>query len=94
VSGPDSPIDSTTAASSATALDLAGLARRPGDYQLIVSSSMLAGLVVGLIVSGWILAVLLTLATPLVATKYLTFRTGRRRAAFADQLDDSLQLLR
>jgi tight adherence protein B len=55
---------------------------------------MLAGLVVGLIVSGWILAVLLTLATPLVATKYLTFRTGRRRAAFADQLDDSLQLLR
>ena len=77
----------------ATALDLAGLALRPGDYQLIVSSSMLAALAVGLIVSGWILAVLLTLATPLVATKYLTFRTGRRRAAFADQLDDSLQLL-
>jgi tight adherence protein B len=77
----------------ATALDLAGLALRPGDYLLIVSSSMLAALAVGLIVSGWILALILALAAPLVATKYLTFRSSRRRAAFADQLDDSLQLL-
>ena len=77
----------------ARALDLAGLATRPGDYLLIVSSSMLAALAVGLIVSGWILAVLLTLATPFVAGQYVKFRTGRRRAAFADQLDDSLQLL-
>ena len=69
------------------------LAMRPGDYLLIVSSSMLAALAVGLIVSGWILAALLTLATPLVARQYVKFRTGRRRAAFADQLDDSLQLL-
>ncbi len=81
------------AAKLAAALDVAGLAVRPGDYLLIVSSSMLAALAVGLIVSGWILAVLLTLATPLVATQYVKFRTGRRRAAFADQLDDSLQLL-
>lgn len=77
----------------ARALDLAGLAIRPGDYLLILSSSMLAALAVGLIVSGWILAALLTLATPVVARQYVKFRTGRRRAAFADQLDDSLQLL-
>jgi len=77
----------------ARALDLAGLAMRPGDYLLIVSSSMLAALAVGLVVSGWILAALLTLATPFVARQYVKFRTGRRRAAFADQLDDSLQLL-
>jgi len=77
----------------ATALDLAGLTLRPGDYLLIVSSSMLAALAVGLIVSGWILGALLAVAAPLVAAQYLKHRTGRRRAAFADQLDDSLQLL-
>ena len=77
----------------ATALDLAGLTTRPGDFLLIVASTMLAATAVGLIVSGWILALLLTLAAPFVARHYLKFRTGRRRAAFADQLDDSLQLL-
>lgn len=77
----------------ATALDLAGLAMRPGEYLLMVLSSTLAALAVGLIVSSWILALLLAVAAPVVAMQYLKFRAGRRRAAFADQLDDSLQLL-
>jgi len=36
---------------------------------------------------------LLLVVTPLAARFLVSFRTGRRQAAFADQLDDSLQLM-
>ncbi|BDZ54369.1 hypothetical protein GCM10025870_14420 [Agromyces marinus] len=38
-------------------------------------------------------ALLFAAFAPVLANLYLTIRTGRRRAAFADQLDDTLQLL-
>lgn len=77
----------------ATSLELAGLSMRPGEFVLLVLSSTLAAVAVGLIVSGWVAALFLAVAGPAVALQFLKFRAGRRRAAFADQLDDSLQLL-
>jgi len=59
----------------------------------MVMSGALAAAAVGLILSGPIAGLLLGLAAPMVARMYLSIRSGRRRAAFADQLDDSLQLL-
>jgi tight adherence protein B len=77
----------------ATALERAGMAMRAGDFLLLVLSGTLAAAAAGLALSGWTMAALLTAVTPVLAILYLKFRAGRRRAAFADQLDDSLQLL-
>ena len=77
----------------AAALDRAGLHTRPGDFLVIVMAGALASAAVGLILSGPLAALVLALAAPLVAKMYVSFRSTRRRVAFADQLDDSLQLL-
>jgi tight adherence protein B len=77
----------------AVALDLAGMSIGPGDFLLLVLAGSLAAGALGLILFGLLAALLLTLVAPMVGMLILKFRTGRRRAAFADQLEDSLQLL-
>ena len=77
----------------AAALDLAGLSIRPGDFLLLALSGTLAAAALGLLLSGLLAALLLTPLVPTVANLFLKLRAGRRRAAFADQLEDSLQLL-
>jgi tight adherence protein B len=77
----------------AAALDRAGLMMRAGDFLLLVLSGTLAAAAAGLALSGWVAALLLAVVAPVIAVQFLKFRAGRRRAAFADQLDDSLQLL-
>jgi tight adherence protein B len=49
--------------------------------------------VLGFVLGGFFLAVLLLAAVPFGAKLFLGFRASRRQAAFADQLDDSLQLM-
>jgi tight adherence protein B len=77
----------------AVALERAGSAMRTGDFMLLVVAGSLAAAATGLALSGWIMALLLAVVTPVLAMQVLKFKAGRRRAAFADQLDDSLQLL-
>jgi tight adherence protein B len=77
----------------AVALDLAGMSIGPGDFLLLVLSGSLAAGALGLILFGLLPALLLTLVAPIAGMLVLKLRTGRRRAAFADQLEDSLQLL-
>jgi tight adherence protein B len=77
----------------ASALDLAGLTIRPGDFLLLVLSGTLAAATIGLLLSGLLVALLLALVAPISAVLVLKVRAGRRRAAFADQLEDSLQML-
>ena len=77
----------------AAAIERAGLTVRAGDFLLLVGCAALAVAAAGLVMSGMILAVLLAVITPVVALLCLKFKAGRRRSAFADQLDDSLQLL-
>jgi tight adherence protein B len=55
-------------------------------------STLVAG-ALGTVVGGIVVGLLLVLLTPLAARMLVGFRAKRRRAAFADQLDDSLQLL-
>jgi Flp pilus assembly protein TadB len=79
-------------------LELAGVKASPSQYTIYVAStaSVLAlfGAVIGLL-NGMsiIFAILFALAAPVVAKVVLVIRTDKRRAKFADQVDDTVQLL-
>ena len=74
-------------------LEQAGLHLRPQDFVLLVVAAALAAGAAGTVVGGPLLGLVLAALTPLGARVLLNVRTARRRKAFADQLDDSLQLL-
>jgi Flp pilus assembly protein TadB len=82
----------------AEALALAGVAMEPSAFILVTFAGgtvlALLGVVVGL-GSLWsiLLAIGFALLAPLIAKILLTIGASRRRAKFADQLDDTLQLL-
>ena len=80
-------------AEGAAALERAGMTMRLPDFVLVVGLATLAGGVLGFALGGLLPALLLAAAAPLGAKLLLRFRAGRRQAAFADQLDDSLQLM-
>jgi tight adherence protein B len=80
-------------AEGAGALERAGMTMRLPDFVLVVGLATVAGSVLGFALGGLFPALLLAAAAPLGAKLLLKFRTGRRQAAFADQLDDSLQLM-
>ncbi|WP_438854770.1 type II secretion system F family protein [Agromyces sp. M3QZ16-3] len=79
-------------------LELAGIRTSPSGMIIITFSLAAVFAVLGVLVgfgSWWALlwAVLFAMLAPLFVSLVLTIRTGRRRAAFADQLDDTLQLV-
>jgi tight adherence protein B len=82
-----------SAARLAATLEQAGLSVRPADFLILVGMGVLAAGAVGSVLGGVMLAVLLAALVPIVAKLVLGLRAGKRRAAFADQLDDSLQLI-
>lgn len=77
----------------AGALELAGLKVRPAEFVLlvVVGSVLMTG--VGLIIGGGSLAFVFALAAPFFARIGLRLLASRRQRQFADQLDDTLQLL-
>lgn len=80
-------------ASRAQALQEAGLKLRPGDFVTLVGAAAVTAAAVGILFSGVLLAVVLALVALVVSKLLLGVLAGRRRSAFADQLDDSVQLL-
>jgi tight adherence protein B len=76
-----------------TMLDVAGSEQRPGDFLITAGGTTLAGAAVGLFIGGPVVALILAIMLPLFFRLGLGLRASRRRKAFADQLDDSLQLL-
>lgn len=81
------------AASGVAALEQAGLKIALKDFALLVLAGALAAAALGFVLAGPLLGVLLGIAMPLVAKLYLTLLAGKRQRAFADQLEDSLQLM-
>ncbi|GAA4426066.1 hypothetical protein GCM10023169_24500 [Georgenia halophila] len=77
----------------AAALERAGVTMRPQDFTLLVVAGALAAAAVGLLLGAPLLALLLAAAVPLLAKVYLGVLASRRQKAFADQLDDSLQIM-
>jgi tight adherence protein B len=80
-------------ASAAEALDLAGVKMPLRDFLVVVGASAIAAATLGYLLSGLLLALVLALVVPVMAKVVLSIRTGRRQRAFAEQLDDTLQLL-
>lgn len=80
-------------AAGAAALERAGMSTSLPDVVLLVALGALGAGVVGFLLGGLLLGLLAAAAVPLGARVLVAFRTSRRQAAFADQLDDSLQLM-
>jgi len=80
-------------AEGADALERAGMSMRLPDFVLLVGLATVVAGGLGGALGGVLIGLLLAAAVPLGAKLLLKFRAGRRRAAFADQLDDSLQLM-
>lgn len=74
-------------------LERAGVHRTPAEVVVLGAGAALAAAAVGVLVEGPLVAVGLLLVVPLLARLLLGFRVSRRQAAFADQLDDALQLM-
>ncbi|MGY1635986.1 type II secretion system F family protein [Geodermatophilus sp. SYSU D00742] len=80
-------------ASGAAALERAGLAIALPDLVLLVGLATVVLGALGLLLGGVLVGLLLAVLAPAGARLLLAVRTARRRTAFADQLDDSLQLM-
>jgi tight adherence protein B len=81
------------AARGTAALERAGVATALPDVVLLVGLGTVVLGALGLLLGGVLLALLLAALVPLGTRVLLGLRRGRRQAAFADQLDDSLQLM-
>ncbi|MBM7831986.1 tight adherence protein B [Agromyces cerinus] len=79
-------------------LELAGIKTDPSSFVVLVASAAsvfaLIGVLVGFANGTWLLwAVLLALLAPVGAKLMVSMRTSKRRARFADQVDDTVQLV-
>ncbi|MCW2802453.1 MAG: tight adherence protein [Propionibacteriaceae bacterium] len=77
----------------AAALEMAGLSVRAQDFTLFLVAGVLAAAAVGVVVGGPVLGLLLAVLVPVGAKVALAVLAKRRQSAFADQMDDSLQLM-
>ena len=76
-----------------TALDRAGVALRPSEFVVLGTAVAVSGIALGLTLGGPVGAILFGI--PALAAPRITLRmlTARRRAAFADQLEGTLQMV-
>jgi tight adherence protein B len=80
-------------ASGAAALEQAGMSTTLPNFVLAVGLWTVVGVVLGTLLADLWLGLLMVVVVPLGARLLLKIKAGRRQAAFADQLDDSLQLM-
>lgn len=74
-------------------LERAAVHRSPAQVFWVVVGGAVLGNVLGGSLGGPLGAVVLTPLVPLAVALFLRVRIGRRRAAFGDQLDDTLRLM-
>lgn len=77
----------------ADALDVASVSMRPGEFVVATVAFAIFGAVLVFALTGPIGALVVVIATPLVARAVLRVRAARRRHAFDEQLADVLQLI-
>lgn len=80
-------------AAGAAALEAAGMTVALPNFVLAVTLWAVVAAAAGMLLAGLWVGVLMLGVVPLGARLLVKVRAGRRRAAFADQLDDSLQLM-
>ena len=76
-----------------TLIEQGGSALRAGEFVVLTAAATFAALAVGLLFGGLLFGVLLAAGTVLGARTYLVVRRARRQKAFAEQMDDLLQVL-
>lgn len=76
-----------------SALERAGIGLRPGEFVVLAACAIVSAFAVGLVLSGWLAASLLSVLAAISARLYVSVKTTRRQAKFSDQLGDTLQLL-
>jgi tight adherence protein B len=81
------------AADGAAALERAGMSTTLANFVLAVGLTTVVGGAVALVLGGPLLGLLVVALVPFGAKVLVKVRASRRQAAFADQLDDSLQLM-
>jgi tight adherence protein B len=74
-------------------LEQAGITMRLQDFVLLVIAGSLVAAALGVVLAGPLLGLGLGLVVPILARVAVSVLTSRRQKAFADQLDDSLQLM-
>ncbi len=74
-------------------LDAANLELRAGEFTVLLLVGMLAAGAVGSILFGWVGSIAAIVATALAAVAYVSIRIRRRRRAFADQLQNTINII-
>ncbi|SDT05692.1 tight adherence protein B [Friedmanniella luteola] len=77
----------------AVALEQAGVKLAPQDAALFLVAAVLVGGALGVVLGGVVVGLLLAVLVPVLAKVWLGSRARKRQRDFADQLDDSLQLM-
>ncbi|TFV89650.1 type II secretion system protein F [Blastococcus sp. CT_GayMR16] len=80
-------------AAGVAALEQAGMSTTLPNFVLAVGLWTVVAAAGGVLVGGPLLGLLMLVVVPVGARLLVTFKAGRRQSAFADQLDDSLQLM-
>jgi tight adherence protein B len=75
------------------ALEQAGITMRLQDVALLVIAGALVAGALGVVLAGPLVGLALALLVPILAKIGVSVLASRRQKAFADQLDDSLQLM-
>lgn len=75
------------------ALERAGVSMSLADVVLVTGLLTVGAGVLGALLGGPLLAALAVVVSPFGTRLWLSLKSARRRAAFADQLEDSLQLM-
>lgn len=76
-----------------TALERAGVALRPGEFVVLAASASFVAFAAGMLLGGLIVGLVFAVVTPFGFRVCLGLMADRRRAKFAEQLGDTLQLL-
>jgi tight adherence protein B len=76
-----------------TTLERAGIAVRPGEFVVLTASASFIAFAAGFLLGGLLAGLVLAVATPFGFRFSLKWMADRRRAKFAEQLGDTLQLL-
>ncbi|TDL46989.1 type II secretion system F family protein [Kocuria rosea] len=77
----------------ADALDRAGVRMSPADFLVLLGMAALVAALLGFLIGGPVLALLALVVAPVGGKIFLVLAVSKRQRAFADQLDDTLQLL-
>ena len=78
----------------ASELEMADISRPPGVVVTWVVGAATAALVIGYVLGGGLIAgILFAALVPVITKLVLKIRAGRRRKAFADQLDNTLRIV-